>query len=179
MCLEALLHMSKRWKLAKNCHAVLSDLTEAFQEMEHTAKRPAFDILDSTSNSVHPPSVQDPVGRDSVCSTVNSETRPRKRARPDPESRSRSNQNNDGSGQPPNQISTNIVSASADEPQGYSFGTFNATGTAIEDDFQSVGDPGRLSNWESGMPDLLAGITWESLLGGINQDDPTWDNAFF
>ncbi|EXA32809.1 hypothetical protein FOVG_15958 [Fusarium oxysporum f. sp. pisi HDV247] len=179
MCLEALLHMSKRWKLAKNCHAVLSDLTEAFQEMEHTAKRPAFNILDSTSNSVHPPSVQDPVGRDSVCSTVNSETRPRKRARPDPESRSRSNQNNDGSGQPSNQIFTNIVSASADEPLGYSFGIFNATGPAIEDDFQSVGDPGILSNWESGMPDLLAGITWESLLGGINQDDPTCDNAFF
>ncbi|EGU85017.1 hypothetical protein FOXB_04437 [Fusarium oxysporum f. sp. conglutinans Fo5176] len=135
MCLEALLHMSERWKLAKNCHAVLSDLTEAFQDMEHTAKRPAFDILDSTSNSVHPPSVQDPVGRDS----------------------------------PSNQISTNIVSASADEPLGYSFGTFNATGTAIEDDFQSVGDPGRLSNWESGMPDLLAGVTWESLLGEIKQ----------
>ncbi|TXC08753.1 hypothetical protein FocTR4_00002467 [Fusarium oxysporum f. sp. cubense] len=146
MCLEALLHMSERWKLAKNCHAVLSDLTEAFQEMEHTAKRPAFDILDSTSNSVHPPSVQDPVGRDSVCSTVNSETRPRKRARPDPESRSRSNQNNDGSGQPSNQISTNIVSASADEPLGYSFGIFNATDPAIEDDFRSVGDPGRLIN---------------------------------
>ncbi|KAI1016647.1 hypothetical protein LB504_007094, partial [Fusarium proliferatum] len=53
MCLDALLHMSERWKLAKNCHAVLSDLAEAIQEMEHTAKRPAFDTSDSTFDFVH------------------------------------------------------------------------------------------------------------------------------
>ncbi|KAI1010579.1 hypothetical protein LB503_004966 [Fusarium chuoi] len=51
MCLDALLHMSERWKLAKNCYTVLSDLAEAIQEMEDTAKRPAFDISDSTMDS--------------------------------------------------------------------------------------------------------------------------------
>ncbi|KAH7177264.1 hypothetical protein DER46DRAFT_588153 [Fusarium sp. MPI-SDFR-AT-0072] len=180
MCLEALLYMSERWKLAKNCHAVLSDLADAFQEMEHTAKRPPFDILDSTSNSVHPPSIQDHVVGDPVSPTVNSQSGPRKRARLHSESRTRSNQNNDGSGQPSNQFPMNIVNAPADGPLNYSFlDSFNATGPAIEDYPYSIDDPGRPSNWESGMPDLLAGITWESLLGGINQNDPTWDNAFF
>jgi hypothetical protein len=180
MCLEALLYMSERWKLAKNCHTVLSDLSEAFQEMEHSEKRPPFNILDSTSNSVHPPSIQHHAVRDPVSSTVNYQSGSRKRARPHSESRPKSSQNSDGFGQPPNQIPTNIVNVSADGPRNHSFlDPFKVTGPTIEDGPHSVGDPGRPSNWESGMPDLLANVTWESLLGGINQDDPTWDNAFF
>ncbi|KAG5759740.1 hypothetical protein H9Q72_012140 [Fusarium xylarioides] len=177
MCLEALLHMSERWKLAKNCHAVLSDLTEALQEMEHTAKRPAFD---STSNSVHSPTVQHHVLRDSVSPTVNSQTGSRKRTRLLSESRSRPSQSNDESEQSSNQGPTTNSNVFADGPLSYGFfDTSNATGLDIGDHSHSVGDPGRLSNWESGMPDLLAGITWESLLGGIDQDDPTWDNTLF
>lgn len=168
MCLEALLHMSERWKLAKNCHAVLSDLAEAIQGTEDTAKRPAFDISDSTLDSVHS-------GRDSVSSAMNYQSDSRKRARLDTES----SQRNDGSGQLSSQFPTDIVTTSMDEPLGNGFGPDNTTGPTIEDDLQYFGDPGRLSNWESGMPDLLAGITWESLLGGINEDDPTLDNAYF
>lgn len=172
MCLDVLLHMSERWKLAKNCHAVLSDLAEAIQEMEHTAKRPAFEVSDSTFDSVQS-------GRDSVSSAMNYPSDSRKRARLDTESNPSSSQRNDGSGQPLNQIPADIVNVSMGEPLGSSFEPIDATDAAIEDDIQYFGDPGRLSNWESGMPDLLAGITWESLLGGINEDDPTWDSAFF
>ncbi|SCN92212.1 uncharacterized protein FFFS_15038 [Fusarium fujikuroi] len=168
MCLEALLHMSERWKLAKNCHAVLSDLAEAIQGTEDTAKRPAFDISDSTLGSAHS-------GRDSVSSPMNYQSDSRKRARLDAES----NQRNDGPGQPSNQFPSGIVNTSMDERPGSSFEPNDGTGPTIEDEFQYFGDPGRISNWESGMPDLLAGITWESLLGGINEDDPTWDSAFF
>lgn len=168
MCLDALLHMSERWKLAKNCYTVLSDLAEAIQEMEDTAKRPAFDISDSTMDSVHS-------GRDSVFSAMNCQSDSRKRARLDTES----SQRNDGSGQLSSQFPPDILNTSMDEPLGNGFGPDNATGPTIEDDLQYSGDPGRLSNWESGMPDLLAGITWESLLGGINEDDPTGNDAFF
>ncbi|KAF4419194.1 fungal specific transcription factor [Fusarium acutatum] len=177
MCLEALLHMSERWKLAKNCHDVLSDLTETLQEMEHTAKRPAFD---PTSNSVHSPSVQHHVVSDSLSPTVNTQSGSRKRIRLHSESPSRPSQRNEGSGQSSNQGPAINISASADGPLSCSFfDTFNATGPTIGDYSHSIEDPGRPSNWESGMPDLLAGITWESLLGGIDQDDPTQDNAFF
>ncbi|KAF5614593.1 fungal specific transcription factor factor [Fusarium tjaetaba] len=177
MCLEALLHMSERWKLAKNCHAVLLGLTEALQEMERTAKRPASD---STSNSAHSPSAQHNVVRDIVSPAVNSQGGPRKRTRLHSKSRSRPGHNNDGNGERSNQGPATNSNASADEPLSYSFfDAFNTTGPAIQDHPQSIEDPGRLSNWESGMPDLLAGITWESLLGGIDQDDPTLDNAFF
>ncbi|KAF5587534.1 fungal specific transcription factor factor [Fusarium pseudoanthophilum] len=177
MCLEALLHMSERWKLAKNCHAVLLDLTEALQEMEHTAKRPAFD---STSNPIHSPSAQHHVVRDSVSPAVNSQSGPRKRTRLHSESRSRPSQNSDESGQYSSQGLMTSDNASADGPLSYSFfDAFSTTGPAIQDYSQSIEDPSVLSSWESGMPDLLAGITWESLLGGIDQDDPTWDNAFF
>ncbi|SCO04810.1 uncharacterized protein FFB20_12191 [Fusarium fujikuroi] len=168
MCLEALLHMSERWKLAKNCHAVLSDLAEAIQGTEGTAKRPAFDISDSTLGSAHS-------GRDSASSPLNYQSDSRKRARLDAES----NQRNDEPGQPSNQFPSGIVNTSMDERPGSSFEPNDGTGPTIEDEFQYFGDPGRISNWESGMPDLLAGITWESLLGGINEDDPTWDSAFF
>jgi hypothetical protein len=34
---------------------------------------------------------------------------------------------------------------------------------------------GALGNWDSGMPDVFAGATWESLLQVINHDNLSWD----
>jgi len=180
--------MSERWKLAKNCYAVLSDLEEAFQELEHTAKRPLFDILDTTSNTtstttsntVHPPSIQHNLDGEPVSSTVDYQSGSRKRARPHSDARPESSQSSAGFGQAPNQIPTTIVNTPADGPRTPSvLDPFKVTGPTIEGDSYFIGDPARPSNWDSGMPDLLAGVTWESLLAGINQDDPIWDNTFF
>ncbi|KAI1067052.1 hypothetical protein LB506_003920 [Fusarium annulatum] len=110
---------------------------EAIQEMEHTAKRPAFEVSDSTFDSVHS-------GRDSVSSAMNYQSDSRKRARLDTESNPRSSQRNDGSGQPLNQIPADIVNVSMGEPLGSSFEPLDATDAAIEDDIQYFGDPGRL-----------------------------------
>ncbi|KAF5701086.1 fungal specific transcription factor factor [Fusarium mundagurra] len=137
MCLEALLHMSERWNLAKNCHAVLTDLTEALNDMENTRKRPAFD---STANSVHSPTIQRVV-RDSVSPTANAQSGPRKSRRLHSESRSKPSQKNEGSGQSSNQSPTTNSNASADGPLSHSFS--DVTGSAIDDYSHSFEDPVR------------------------------------
>ncbi|KAH8901109.1 hypothetical protein GQ53DRAFT_674272 [Thozetella sp. PMI_491] len=42
-----------------------------------------------------------------------------------------------------------------------------------------LADPTRLSGWDGGMPDLLAGATWESLLQAIDQADLGWGGVLF
>lgn len=45
------------------------------------------------------------------------------------------------------------------------------------DDARWMAESGALSNWDSGMPDVFAGATWESLLHVVNQDNLTWDDV--
>ena len=45
------------------------------------------------------------------------------------------------------------------------------------DDIRWAAQPGSLSNWDGGMPDVFAAATWESLLHVVNQDNQAWDDA--
>ncbi|WZH39143.1 uncharacterized protein QYS62_000051 [Fusarium acuminatum] len=166
MCLDVLLAMSKQWKVAKNCHAVLCDLQSAFDDTTRpTTKRP-FSISGSQLNPMSPGFVeQDVVGDRS--STDSSQQGPRKRTRIDsgtanyPDLGPRSTEHTNGPEQAAIQNPETLPSGSRshsglDDFEGSSFMTDNPSG---------------LGNWDSGMPDLLAGITWESLLAGLNYDD--------
>lgn len=35
-----------------------------------------------------------------------------------------------------------------------------------------------VGNWDGGMPDILGGVTWESLLNVVNQDNLAWRGGF-
>jgi hypothetical protein len=158
--------MSKQWKVAKNCHAVLSDLQRAFDDTTRPATKRPLNISGSSLNPMSPGFVgQDVMGGRS--STDNSQQGPRKRTRLNsgaanyPDLGPRSTENTNGPEQAAIQNLETLPSGSRshsglDDFEGSAFMTDNLSG---------------LGNWDSGMPDLLAGITWESLLAGVNHDD--------
>ncbi|KAH6950904.1 hypothetical protein DER45DRAFT_579090 [Fusarium avenaceum] len=166
MCLDVLLAMSKQWKVAKNCHAALSDLQRAFNDTTRPVAKHPLNISGSLSNPVSQGFVeQDVMGGQS--STSNSQQGPGKRTRLDsgtanhPDLGPRSTENTNVSEQAVIQHPETLPSGSRrhsrlDDFEGSAFMTDN---------------PSELGNWDSGMPDLLAGITWESLLAGVNYDD--------
>lgn len=45
------------------------------------------------------------------------------------------------------------------------------------DDDSWMGGPA-VGNWDGGMPDILGGVTWESLLHVVNQDNLAWRGGF-
>ncbi len=49
---------------------------------------------------------------------------------------------------------------------------------ALGDDSSWRADLAGPSNWDSGMPDIFAGATWESLLHAVDQDNLGWDGPF-
>lgn len=166
MCLDVLLAMSKQWKVAKNCHAVLSDLQRAFNDTTSPVMKRPLNISDSLSNPVSTGFVEQDIveGRSS---TDNSQQGPHKRTRLDsgtanyPDLGPRSTENTNGPDQAAIQHPEILPSGS----RSYS-GLGDFEGSAFMTD-----NPSGLGNWDSGMPDLLAGITWESLLAGVNHDD--------
>lgn len=53
---------------------------------------------------------------------------------------------------------------------------FSAPGFGSGDD-GLMGGPS-VGNWDGGMPDILGGVTWESLLNVVNQDNLAWRGGF-
>lgn len=166
MCLDVLLTMSKQWKVAKNCHAVLSDLQRAFNDTTRPVTNRPLNIPGPLSNPESPGFVaQEIIGGRSL--TDNSQQGPRKRTRLDsgatnyadlgPGSTDNANRPEQAAFQNP----ATIPSGSRSH-----IGLNDFEGSAFMTD-----NPSGLGNWDSGMPDLLAGITWESLLAGVNHDD--------
>lgn len=55
-------------------------------------------------------------------------------------------------------------------------GPSNGPGFEGDDDGWMAGPA--VGNWDGGMPDILGGVTWESLLHVVNQDNLAWRGGF-
>jgi hypothetical protein len=245
LCLEVLSAMSGRWRPARNCHTVLSDLQQTFETNKDSTENPPQGGSASTAKDRHsicapndrPPVLEHATDHRQVAHKrrrMDSDMQPSQPGATYPTSPELgSNGNMDRLEQPMNQDSTSetnvpgvaVSTASAmwspldrnhssflprDQPnaapspdeshQPFTKASFQrsndnassdvmpglgGSGTTGQmatygfgDDTSWMAESGALSNWDSGMPDVFAGATWESLLHVVSQDNLTWDDVF-
>ncbi|KAH7324781.1 hypothetical protein B0I35DRAFT_170004 [Stachybotrys elegans] len=171
LCLSLLKVMSKQWPSAKHCHTVLSDLQQALQKpvVPGAFLRSPYELPTSKSSSAH--------------------AAPHKRRRTVRDSGHTDERHSyDGLhyGRPTNPLilaespaPTSVGSSTQEAPQRQDDA---ATAYRTTEDIPDTGNPGwvpEIGHWDGGLPDVLGGVTWESLLQTLDHENFYAEGSFF